>query len=145
MLEAFFFEVYLKSKVKSKRNCKKFDSNYWGNIRRNRYISFIVFSPRNNFKLRYCEAKSKRRYFGARLQRRKDAILRLFVFLPEITKRRSLWSLFRGEVENTKRRNFSIRRRPEIPKRSKIAIFRLRSEVTKFIVISWRKELKDDR
>ena len=42
MLEAFFFDMHLKSKVKNERNCKKFDSNYWGNIRRNRYISFRV-------------------------------------------------------------------------------------------------------
>ena len=44
VLEDCFFDMCLKSKVKSKRDGKKFDSNYWGNIRRNHYMSLTSLS-----------------------------------------------------------------------------------------------------
>ena len=49
MFEAFFFDMHLKSKVKSERNRKKLYSNYWGSIRGNRYLSLCPSPGRHDF------------------------------------------------------------------------------------------------
>ena len=71
VLEAFFCDMFLKSKVKSERNCNAFNSNYWGNIRRNRYIPFTLsilhfnlsITPFNLFKVYFRQFEVDNRGF----------------------------------------------------------------------------------